>query len=866
MIRQNPGGSAPLRNTQPLSAKVLDGNKWATSLGNTPPSDFSPNYLAPADATAIDSGLSTDYISDSVTSMAPTESSPSYQWLDALTQNDTDLTTMSGLGSSQWEQKAKVYLNAEEIQALKKLPTHYCNQIMDIAANTPKGPARALILNNLEKVVNELVQTGKVQFKGRNGRDWELSSLLNVASAVNRLPIAQRKQLAGISFIRAPHPEAPAGLKTGLLSEVAMQSIAAHYDIKEKAVMLYDRGIQESFPALGSALKQSLRTIETASQTPAANTTIGELQKMLNPYLKAMGENTIPEDSRWGSSTERAVRMVQIELLGRYARQTYPLTPQQKSEITELKTLAKSSQFDMISRMTDLHDKMKNLNLLPDPEMQKLLQEFAKSDFGTASLRFLMQDISNDFRSQSEATKVSSGLLPVQKASGNQISRIEEIMTHEMGHHFELGLKNESQYISEFSKLSNWRETDSNNQADGYIKGSYSGEDLLDVYNVLASDGKMDAGLYKPELSPEKRSQKFVTTYASTDPMEDFAESYRTFVLYPKTLLQSSPEKFFFINSLPTIQSRKTGAGAREKAHYQPQEIESMVRQVLLERHHASPTPEHVKSFIRDSFETIMGTHPNQPSLHLDPEVILAIVETHRSLLQRADMPYIPTDRIYKQNNPDNEVFQELNSKTRDLIVSHGQNQAAKQFFQRFESPNQVDQLFPDASDALKKQLKDPSFSSMMLALGQIGGHAYYINQLQNKEMTDNKEYKQAQDFFHTVIKEPSALLSKQTFTQSWNYLRGLSSEVFNPESHQVDATVRFFQRLEDNPAQVFPEYWDKLPNDFKELLQNRRFINAISGDQGRYLPSPENIRKTLQQVMDVQEYEQGLQTLLGGQ
>src|SRR5690606_18959378 len=131
------------------------------------------------------------------------------------------------------------------------------------------------------------------------------------------------------------------------------------------------------------------------------------------------------------------------------------------------------------------------------------------------------------------------------------------------------------------------------------------------------------------------------------------------------------------------------------------------------------------------------------------------------------------------------------------------------------------------------------------------GGHAYYLNQLRNEDLEDKRTYQEARNFFNRVLEQPSAALSTQTFSQSWNYLRGLGSEVFNPEDRKVSKTLQFFNQHQQNPAEAFPELWQKFPADFQALLQNQRFVQAISGDQGRYLPDPKATRETLEKVME---------------
>lgn len=755
------------------------------------------------------------------------------------------------------------YLAPAEIKLLSQLPESYRNRILSVDSTQPADEVRFQMQDRVKQLICDLAQSKRVFFKETQGSKWELGSLLGVANAVNRLPLAQRKELDGVTFQRMPHPKLPSAEEakkiqanckcpdcnalaaTGMLAQVAVNTIAGQYDINAKTVSLYDRGVDDKLPDLNDSLRKSLRTIKLHGKSED----IRQLQKMLNPYLARMDQPALGEDGNWNAGTARAIRQVQIELLSHEAQSKYNLNAKQREELDALKILAASPQFDLISRMTDIQAKMQNLFLLPDPHFKQLLQDFTRSEFGETSLKYLMQDISNDFRSTPS------------------VSRVEEIMTHEMGHHFQLGQSNESHYVSEFGKLSNWKETATGEQADGYIGGQYTAEDIKDVYQVLASDGKVDKGYYKPDLSSQERSQKFVSTYASTDPMEDFAESYKDFVLNPKKLLKTSPEKFFFINALPGIQARKTGVGAKESSHYQPKEIEGMVEQILAERFPNQRQAdgrmpfESVKTFVRQQFEGLMDANPKGRKLGLNPEVVLAIMETHRRLLDDVGMSFVPTQimRAPNASSADDAVFAKLHDEAQRLLVSRGKDTQAQQFFQRFEKPAEIDKLFPQASPSLRKKLKDPSFSAMMLALGKIGGYAVNINQLQNKDQQQMEQYKQAKGFFGRVLEQPSSLLSNKVLSYSLNYMRGLGSSVFNPEASKISDSLEFFQQLEKNPEQALPDIWKKLPGDFQDLLRNRRFIMAVSGDYGRYMPSSESTRQVLEEVMDMLEFQRSM-------
>lgn len=737
---------------------------------------------------------------------------------------------------------AKAYLNSAELRLLGQLPESARRKLLSVNRSQPVDQVRSEMQRQLKQIIGQMAQSSHVSFSQKSGSSWELESLLGLANAVNRLPLAQRKQLDGVTFMRAPRPDAPAGFKPALLDQVAMDTIAGRYDLSSKTVSLYDRGVSDSLPNIGAGLQQSLRNVQQRGNSED----VRQFQKMLNPYLALLNQPPIAADGSWGAGTAKAMRMVQIELLTRQAQSTHRLSSAQLKELRDLSVLAASPQFDMIKNMTNIQTKMENLNLLPDPHIKQLLQDFSKGDFGEASLKFLMQDISNDFRSTPS------------------VSRVEEIMVHELGHHFQLGQSNESHYISEFGKLSHWKETGTGEAADGYIGGQYMNEDIKDVYHVLACDCKQDKGFYQPALSAEERSQKFVSDYAATDPMEDFAESYKDFVIDPARLLKTAPEKFFFINALPTIQARKTGVGAKEVSHYQPQQVEALARQVLAERYSQSPSDETVKSFIRQQFDTLMDTNVSTRRLGLNHDVMLAIVETHRPLLERAGMSYVETNKFKPERGADEAVFRKIHEQTQRLLTSNGNDQEASAFFNRFTQPNEIDKLFPRATPELRQKLKDPAFSSMMLAMGKIGGYATYINQLQNKDLKEHQTYQQAQNYFGGVIEKPSTLLSNKTFSYSWNYLRGLGSEVFNPEERKVSQALQFFKQLESNPEQAFPELWDRFPSDFRELLNNRRFVQAVSGDHGRYLPSSSNTRKVIEEVMEMVEFQRSLPALMG--
>jgi hypothetical protein len=764
---------------------------------------------------------------------------------------------------------ASRFLAPDELKQLARLPEHYQAQILNVGAvrGGSSTQIQAELVKNIKAVISDLTMGAEIKFSEKDGRQWSSRNLLDLANAVAQMPLTHRKQLDGVTFVRDDEPDyGYKGHSSDLLEKVANKMVAGHYDIQSRSVILYDRGLQDSFPILDGDIQQSIQSLAACSCSDCNGNSVGtefqkslnalqgkatpgdiaSLQKMLNPYLLKLKQPQLAEDGKWSSQTETGIRSVQAHLLEKYLKDNVRLTPAQSKELQSLQQLASSPQFGMITRVVSMKDKMQNLHQIPDPHVQSLLRELAQSQFGETSAKFLLQDVSDASR------------------SNRQVTRTEEVMIHEMGHHIQLGLSNENEYIAEFGKLSGWVKRDSGEVADGYINGSMTSEDMGDVYNQLASDAHIDEGNYALKLSAQERSKLFVTSYAATDPMEDFAESYKTYVLNPVELISSSPEKFFFINALPTIQSRKVGSGVRERSHYTEDQIRSFVSSSLSKQYQFTPSAGNVNDFIRQHFENMIGNNPASRALNLSSDTVLAIVDTHQSLLSSAKVPYIATQKASASQNPDYAVLNEIHAKTQALIKSKGNDSEARDFFYSFTNPNEIKTRFPKASKALQTNLKDPAFASMMLALGKIGGYASVINEAKNIDLKDQQSYKDAQSYFSTALKQPSALLSRQALTQSYNYLRGLGSNLINPEDSKIAPAMAFFKTLEADPAEAFPEGWYQFPDEFKEMLRNKRFVQAVSGDSGRYLPSAEVTRETLQKVMDLVEYQRGLDLLRG--
>lgn len=733
---------------------------------------------------------------------------------------------------------AAQFLDSYELFQIQRLPVYYQNRVLKVPAAHNRDQVRQHIQANLQNTIQEMVGTARIRFAEKDGRKWGVQNLADLANAMNHLPIAHRKQLDGVTFVRDDYPQENIPQGGNMIERIAAKQIAGHYDLKSKSVILYDRALQDSFPTLDAEARQGLAAVRQKSPGE-----VQALQTMLNPYLVGLDQTPLKPDGLWGPNTERAVRTVQSELLKAHIESQYTLNPTQKQALDKIVSLARSPQFEMLSRMVNVSDQLKELQLLPEPHMQQLLQEMSKSEFGEASLQFLLQDVSDVFR------------------SNRQVARTEEILVHEMGHHFQLGLSNENHYISEFSKLSGWVETSGGEVADGYSRSVYTPENLMDVYAQLASRGAIDEGNYVREAVPGRNTDNFVTRYAATDPMEDFAETYKTFILNPQQLLKVAPEKFLFLNSLPMIQSRKMGSGSQEKSHYLPADVKFLATAALRSELKKEPTQQQVNAFLGQAFDSMLGVQA-QGQFRLGSDTILSIVDTHRPLMESIGMAYIPTDKTFRAGDSESQVLQQIHNHTLALMHSGGMDREARQFFNSFKNSGQLEALFPKASPELKESLKDPAFSSMMLALGKMGGYALAINQAKREDFADQAEFRQAQDYFSKVAESPSNLLSKQVFAQSFNYVRGLGSNVYNPEAKQVDQALRFFQVLQNNPERAFPDQWASFPDEFKQMLGNERFVAAVSGDGGRYVPAPEVTRSTLQKIMEMVEFQRGIDML----
>lgn len=148
-------------------------------------------------------------------------------------------------------------------------------------------------------------------------------------------------------------------------------------------------------------------------------------------------------------------------------------------------------------------------------------------------LRFVGKALKNLFGKQEPERAIVMG------DAGSLISK--NVWAHEIGHQVQMANRGwNPERIAEFAKLSGWKE--------------HYGD------KAVAADGVDDRTggrmAYDAEVVKADRADNFVSPYAKTGPAEDFAESYRTFLLEPRALMQQAPDKFLYLNA----QSQRYGA------------------------------------------------------------------------------------------------------------------------------------------------------------------------------------------------------------------------------------------------------------------------------------------------------------------
>ena len=160
-----------------------------------------------------------------------------------------------------------------------------------------------------------------------------------------------------------------------------------------------------------------------------------------------------------------------------------------------------------------------------------------------------------------------------------QATRMRETLTHEIGHQVQFGKEMDLEGINEWAKLSGWKNAtgagsvvfDENGVLRGFDKDVRPTRTNNFVYENFTEDltpakaREVLADINDPELRREFEQTLKVKQnlrgaikeifgvealgYSMTDPLEDFAESYRAFYMDPELLVKKAPDKFLFINA-----------------------------------------------------------------------------------------------------------------------------------------------------------------------------------------------------------------------------------------------------------------------------------------------------------------------------
>lgn len=771
-------------------------------------------------------------------------------------------------------------LKPEEWKQLQRLKNHEQQDIIpSLRADKSVAAIRTDMIANLKKHIQvDLLNGSTVSFKEKDGRQWDVKELLELTHAIGRIPIDHRKQLKGVTFVRDDVPDQPPGVELSLFDKIAMRSLAGQYTLETNSITLYDQGLQDQLPMIDDDIHRSLRNMNQ-KRSPEE---IKAVQKLLNPHLQALGYPLLAINGKYDTQLTEAIRTVQAKLLTQMIQQENVTKPVSQSDLTQLQQAIRTNQFSSENGLQRLKQAVAKFGLLEDQNIQILLKEISESQMGDTSLRYLIDDVANAFRISHDGT------------------RTEEVLIHEMGHHIQLGLNNEGHYVREFAKLSGWLDTDDNQTADGYIQGVYSGEQMQDMYDVIASGGQVDAGNYihQPACA-DCRETGFVTRYAKTDPMEDFAESYKTYVLQPEKLLEVAPQKFLFLNAMPAIQQRRLGAGKQEKMHYPATQIREMTHHIL-ERQKRQASGESDQSIFKTGVGRTLWAQqsidPSAPALvtkdditrylqaafeqmaeapgrdnNLAPETALAIYDTHRELLGDIRV-HGAQNPGYNNGDPDYKALLSIYTNTQRMIQDSPQEiKVAHDFFAEFVKPGGAqkalgDQTFNKLSPDFKAKLKDPEFAAMMLATGKIAGYAMILHRAQMENAPHQErlaaDSQVAGAGFSKLTKQP---VQKSFFNldnlgsmvnKSMNYLMSWGSYQWNNKDEDIAKATQFFETAESRPSDAFKEEWSHLPARFKQELQKQSFINSLSGDQGRYLPSPETTKTMLADMMDMIEFD----------
>lgn len=175
------------------------------------------------------------------------------------------------------------------------------------------------------------------------------------------------------------------------------------------------------------------------------------------------------------------------------------------------------------------------------------------------------------------------------------------LWAHEIGHQMQLtdGRWNPDN-IAQFSQLSGWTDT--------YASGKTQAFDGIDAQtgNRLEFASK---GVTIQATDPSN----FVSAYASTNPDEDFAQSYAYYLLNPGELMQKAPSKFLFIN-----------ASSRKYTSQQVAQFAKDAKINLSEVVNGLVTGSHLHQQVLDNIVSVNGVGASQQAIEADAATALS--------------------------------------------------------------------------------------------------------------------------------------------------------------------------------------------------------------------------------------------------
>lgn len=204
---------------------------------------------------------------------------------------------------------------------------------------------------------------------------------------------------------------------------------------------------------------------------------------------------------------------------------------------------------------------------------------------GIPVLRYIGKFLKNMFGQQAPERAIVLG------DSGKMVSK--SVWAHEIGHQVQMVNRGwNPEKIAEFAKLSGWKED--------YGQGHVSEADGID-------NRTGEKLLFDEQVVKAGRSDNFVSKYAKTSPVEDFAESYRIFITDPKAMMEMAPDKFLFINAQS---QRYTASEVKGYAQQAGQDLETIGTDLLL---HSG-----LKQDTLNTILTVNGLTPDRAAIRSD--------------------------------------------------------------------------------------------------------------------------------------------------------------------------------------------------------------------------------------------------------